>query len=219
MSSNPSLAGPVFRPLSGGKPRQLIVLLHGLGADGQDLIGLAPYWAQALPDAEFMAPHAPFPCDMAPCGHQWFSLQDRDPETVLSGVRAVAPSLEAFLDAELAKRDLDGRALALAGFSQGAMMALHVGLRRPVPPAALIGFSGALVGPAVLADEIRVRPPVLLIHGDADDIVPVTLLPAAVQALKAAGVPVESRTQRGLGHGIDEDGLRTAAAFLQRAFG
>lgn len=215
----PSLSGPSRPPASGGKPRQLIVLLHGLGADGSDLIGLAPAWAPQLPDAAFVSPDAPYPCDMAPFGRQWFSFQDRSPAAILAGVRAAAPMLDAFIDRSLAVLELEDGALALVGFSQGTIMSLHVGLRRAQPCAGILGYSGALVGAEVLAQDIRVRPKVLLIHGDADEIVPPQAQPLAAAALKAAGVAVETVTCPGLGHGIDETGLRRGGDFLRRAFG
>jgi phospholipase/carboxylesterase len=213
------LDGPRFGPLAGGAPRQLVVVLHGLGADGEDLIGLAPRWAAAVPHAAFVAPDAPAPCDMAPYGRQWFSLQDRTPARIEAEVRAVAPMLDAFLDAELARLGLPESALALAGFSQGCMMTLFTGLRRRAAPAALLGYSGALLGGERLAEEITVRPPVLLVHGEADDIVPVTAGRMAEQALRAAGVPVEALYRPGLAHGIDEVGLAAGAAALARGFG
>jgi len=202
-----------------GSARSLVVLLHGLGADGNDLISLAPLLAQQLPQAAFVSPHAPFPCDMAPFGRQWFSLQDRDPAALLGGVRLAAPVLGAFLDAELARHGLGDDRLALVGFSQGTMMALFVALRRAEPCAAVVGYSGALIGAEVLPDDIASRPPVLLVHGEADEVVPVRALSAAVTALQANGVPVESETRRGLGHGIDERGLALGADFLARNLG
>src|ERR1700745_3060187 len=114
----PCLSGPSRPPASGGKPRRLVILLHGLGADGNDLIGLAPYWARLLPNGEFVSPNAPFPCDTVPYGYQWFSSQDRSPEAVLGGVRAAAPILDAFIDDALAQRGLTHRALAVGGFSR-----------------------------------------------------------------------------------------------------
>ena len=218
MALLPSLSGPVRKPASGGKPRQLVVLLHGVGADGNDLIGLAPVLARVLPDAEFVSPNAPFPCDMAPYGYQWFSVQDRIPEAVVAGVRAAAPMLDAFIDEELAKRGLEGSDAALVGFSQGTMMSLYVGFRRAQPVAGILGYSGRLIGSDTLAQEIRSRPPTLLVHGDADPVVPYSSLTAAETALKALGVPVETVTRRGLGHGIDEDGLKHGARFLKAAF-
>ncbi len=215
----PDLSGPAHKPAGGGKPRRLVVLLHGLGADGNDLIGLAPYWAPLLPEAEFVAPDAPFPCDMAPVGRQWFSLQDRSPAAILAGVRAAAPMLDAFIDASLAARGLGDEALALVGFSQGTMMSLHVGLRRAKPCAGIVGYSGALIGADARGQEIRARPPVLLVHGDADEVVPPQALPQAVRALESAGVAVASLVSPGLGHGIDEAGLRRGGAFLREAFG
>jgi phospholipase/carboxylesterase len=213
------LDGPRFGPQAGGAPRQLVMLLHGLGADGADLIGLAPHWAAAVPHAAFVAPDAPSPCDMAPFGRQWFSLQDRTPARIEAEVRAVAPLLDAFLDAELARLGLPDQALALAGFSQGCMLALFTGLRRRAAPAALLGYSGALLAGDRLAQEITVRPPVLLVHGESDDIVPVAASRAAEQALRAAGVEVEALYRPGLAHGIDEEGLDAGAAALARAFG
>jgi phospholipase/carboxylesterase len=206
----------VRKPVSGGKPRQLVVLLHGVGADGNDLIGLAPYWAPALPDAEFLSPDAPFPCDMAPYGRQWFSLQDRSAAALLAGVRATAPILDAFLDDALASRGLDASKMALVGFSQGTMMSLYVGLRRAKALAGIVGYSGALIGAETLAQEIRSRPPVLLVHGDADQIVPPQAFPLAVEGLKAAGVTVEELICPGVGHSIDEAGLRRGGEFLRR---
>ncbi len=212
-----TLTGPTFGPAAGGKPEQLVILLHGVGADGADLIALAPHWAEALPHAVFISPHAPYPYDMAPFGYQWFSLMERDPEALLAGVRLAAPMLEAFIGSALDERGLAAHRLALVGFSQGTTMALHVGLRRAEPVAAIVGYSGALIGPDVLAREIKSRPPVLLVHGDQDPIVPVQALPAAAAALKAQGVSVETHVRPGLGHGIDADGLALGRRFLERA--
>lgn len=199
-----------------GTARTLIVLLHGLGADGNDLISLAPLLGQGLPAVAFVSPHAPFPCDMAPFGRQWFSLQDREPAAILGGVRLAAPVLSGFLDTELERHGLGEDRLALVGFSQGTMMALFVALRRARACAALVGYSGALIGGETLADEIASRPPVLLVHGDADEIVPVQALPAAAATLRANTVPVETETRPGLGHGIDERGLQLGLDFLAR---
>jgi phospholipase/carboxylesterase len=212
------LDGPRFGPAARGRPRQLVVLCHGLGADGHDLIDLAPTWARALPDAAFVAPNAPYPCDMAPSGRQWFSLADRTPARVEAGVRRAAPALDRFIDAELARLSLPADAYALMGFSQGAMMVLFAGLRRSVAPRAILAFSGALVAPASLAAEFANRAPVLLVHGEADEVVPVTRSRDAAATLRAAGVAVEETYSERLGHGIDDAGLTAGALFLQRAF-
>jgi phospholipase/carboxylesterase len=209
------LTGPRHPPAAGGKPTQLVILLHGLGADGNDLIGLAPYWAPLLPEAEFVSPNAPFPCDMAPYGYQWFSAQDRSPEAVLAGVRAAAPILDGFIDEALAERGLGEGEMALVGFSQGTMMSLFVGLRRARPAAGIVGFSGRLLAPELLASELRSRPPILLVHGTEDPLVPYASLAAAETALKNAGVAVETLTCPGIGHSIDENGLRRGGHFLR----
>ena len=216
------LSGPRWGPASGGAARQLIVLCHGVGADGHDLIGLAPRWGQALPDALFVAPDGPEAYDMAPMdmprGRQWFSLADRAPDVMQAGAREAAPPLLAFIDAELARAGLATDQVALAGFSQGAMMALYAGLRRRPPPRAVIAYSGALLAGPTLAAELAGRPPVLLVHGERDEVVPTARSREAEQALRALRVPVEAAWRPGLGHGIDEAGLSIGALFLQRAF-
>ncbi len=216
MSEQATLSGPTFGPASEGPAKQLVVLLHGVGADGDDLIGLAPVLSQVLPDAEFLAPNAPEPCDMAPFGYQWFSLQDRSPERIEAGVRAAAPLVDAFIDEHCEARQIAPDQVALLGFSQGCMMSLFVGLRRQLAVAAVIGYSGALVAPQKLADEIVSRPPVLLVHGEADPVVPFQSLAAAQAGLEAAGVEVQTLNRPGLGHGIDEEGIRHGAALLHR---
>jgi phospholipase/carboxylesterase len=213
------LDGPRHGKTAGEGARALVVFLHGLGADGNDLISLAPMLDPLLPDTAFVSPDAPYPCDMAPMGRQWFSLRSREPETMLAGVRGAAPMLDAFLDAELAAHGLTDDRLALVGFSQGTMTALHTALRRPRACAVVVGFSGALVKPEMLGAEIASRPPVLLVHGDADPVVPFEAMPAAEAALQANGVPIAAYRRPGLGHGIDQEGLQLAAlALVQHLF-
>lgn len=209
--------GPRLPPAS-GKPEQLVVLLHGYGADGQDLIGLAPYLARVLPQAYFVAPNAPEPCGMAPTGYQWFDINRFDPGERERGAEKAAPIVNAFLDREMTRHGLDESRLCLIGFSQGTMMSLHVGLRRERPLAGILGFSGMLVAPERLSQEIRSRPPVLLIHGDQDEVLPVESIFDAAQGLGAAEVAAEWHISRGIGHGIAEDGLELAAAFARRIF-
>ena len=207
--------GPRLAPLS-GKANSLVVFLHGYGADGNDLISLGQMWQQLLPDTAFASPHAPNPCEQNPAGRQWFGLTRMNPQLLAAGVQSAAPALNQFLDAELARHSLASERLALVGFSQGTMMSLHVGLRRPAL-AAILGYSGLLAMPESLASEIKCRPPVLLVHGDADMTLPVEASYAAAEVLGAAGVPVQFHTCEGLGHGIDQAGLAEGGKFLAAA--
>jgi phospholipase/carboxylesterase len=217
------LTGPRLAPRSRGAARQLVVLLHGYGADGNDLIEIGRAWQRLLPDAAFVSPHAPERCTQTPTGRQWFPLTFRDPNERWTGVTEVAPMLERFLDDELKRNNLPAGALALVGFSQGTMLALHAGLRRATPPAAITGYSGLFVlpngaAPEAVASEIRSRPPVLLIHGDRDDLIPVQALFLSARYLAALDIPTEWHLSAGLGHGIDEEGLRHGGEFLARRF-
>jgi len=213
---NIALSGPTHPPHSGAKPRRLVILLHGLGADGNDLIGLAPYWAPQMPDVEFTSPNAPFPCDMGGYGYQWLSARDPSAEARLAGARAAAGILDAYIDEQLAQRGLTESDLALVGFSQGTMMSLFVGPRRQRPLAGIVGFSGRLIAPELIGTEIRSRPPVLLIHGTEDPLVPYSSMAEAETALSAAGVPVETLSCPGVEHSIDAEGLQRGGEFLHR---
>jgi phospholipase/carboxylesterase len=211
-------------PARSGTAKQLIVLLHGLGADGNDLIELGEQWRDWLPDAAFVAPHAPDRCSNVPTGREWFPLTLTDPREFWSGVTYAAPKLDAFLDRELAQYSLPASQLGLVGFSQGAMMALHIGLRREPAPAAIIGYSGLLVledgqGPESLQRAARSKPPILLVHGDQDDVVPVEMFLVSKEALGAAGISCQWHLSAGLAHGIDEEGVRQGGLFLAQAFG
>jgi len=215
--------GPRIAPKS-GRAKQLVVFLHGYGADGNDLIELGRQWRAFLPDAAFVAPHAPEICAMSPSGRQWFGLTMRDPNERWLGVNKARPTVDAFLDAELGKHGLDDSALALVGFSQGTMMALHTGLRRPRAPACITGYSGALVGPehlgaATARDRDGAPPPILLVHGDSDDVIPLDSLFDSANALAEANLPCQWHISFGVGHGIDEGGLMHGGLFLARSFG
>lgn len=199
------------------------MLLHGYGADGSDLIDIAHVWRQWLPDAAFVSPDAPEPCAEAPIGRQWFAIDRSDPAGRWKGVTAIAPTLHRFLDGELARHDLPPGALAIVGFSQGTMIGLHVGLRRTAPPLAIVGYSGRLTAPnhgdfAAMKDEVVSRPPVLLVHGDMDTVVPPESLALSAQGLTTLGIAAETHMSHGLGHGIDQDGLQRGGMFLARAF-
>lgn len=200
------------------RPRQLVVLLHGYGADGNDLIEIGRQWQRWLPDAEFVSPHAPQRLPNQPAGRQWFPLTFRDPDERWTGAVAARPGLDTLLDAELDRLGLDDSRLALVGFSQGTMMALHVGLRRARPPAAVLGFSGMLVGEDRVA-EASARPPILLVHGDADQVIPLEALFQSTDALAKTGIGCQWHLSLGVGHGIDPAGLRHGGLFLANSFG
>jgi len=214
MSTSVSIDGPRVAPAAGGDPRSIVILAHGYGSNGEDLISLAPYWREALPHAVFIAPNAPQPCPGAPGGYQWWPIGSVDRT---AGVKSAAPVLDAFIDAELARYGLTDDRLALVGFSQGTMLSLHVALRRQRTMAGVIGYSGMLID----ADEadIRSRPPILLVHGDADPMVPIAAFHHAEAELKRLGLEVTSHVSRGLGHSIDMDGLKLGDAFLSRVLG
>lgn len=206
-----------FGPASKAPPKQLVVLCHGLGADSHDLIDLGSAWQHACPDAIFASVDAPFSHDSG-FGRQWWSVADRSPTVVEAGVRTAAPYLHAYIDSELTRLSLPANAYAIMGFSQGAMMALFTGLRRPTAPRAILAFSGALVGPGSLRAELANRAPVLLVHGEADDAVPVSRSHEAEATLKAIGVPVDAHYIPRLGHGIDDTGIALGALALQKGF-
>ncbi len=201
------------------QPKQLIFLLHGLGSNGQDLISLAPLWAKSLPNALFISPDAPFPCDMAPMGYQWFSLQSRDPADMRRGIEIAFPLLTEFMKSQCDRFGLSLSECALVGFSQGTMMSLFTGPRLGSSVAGVLGYSGALLGEDLfLSDQSYQKPPVCLIHGQADDVVPVEASVHARQVLEGAGFQVSGHTTPGLAHGIDEAGIAAGNQFLKGLF-
>lgn len=211
--------GPRLAPASGKPAKKLVVLVHGFGSDGADLIPLGKAWASVLPDAAFVAPNAPWPCVGAPTGLQWFPVSVRNPEEVRRGVAEAEPLLQVFLDQELARLGLTDADLALVGFSQGAMLALYCGPHRKGAIAGIVSYSGMIAWSLKREQESAHKPPILLIHGDRDTTVPSIALPATRQALIAAGFPVESHLCAGLAHGIDTAGEAMGAEFLVRVLG
>jgi phospholipase/carboxylesterase len=223
-----ALDGPRI-PAAAGRTSQLVVFLHGYGADGNDLIDLGRQWRALIPEAAFVSPHAPERSAASPMGRQWFALSNRPPDDPAglaerwNGAVKARAAIDAFLDAELKRLGLDESRLALVGFSQGAMMALHVGLRRPRAPAAILGFSGLLIGPerlgeATARDPRGQPPPILLAHGDQDPMIPFEAMFMAAEALAGASIPTQWHLSLGIGHGIDAGGLRHGGLFLARAF-
>lgn len=216
-SMSPTMLNGSELPSRSGITQRLVIFLHGLGADGNNLLSLAPMLN--LPDTHFAAPNAPFPCNMAPYGYQWFSLLDRDHTRIVKEINIAAIILNHYLDAQMVRLSLAPADVALIGFSQGSMMALHTALRRTEPIAGVVGISGALFGTELLAEEIRSRPPICLIHGTHDAVVPFIAMGAAEAALRSNMVSVETHSRPMLGHGIDENGIDIASAFLKREFG
>ncbi len=209
-----TLSGP-RQPPAQGAATHLIVLAHGYGADGNDLIGLAPHWQKLLPTVAFAAPNAPQACEGAPMGYQWFPISRLDPQDMQKGVQSAAPVFDAYLDEELARLNLPPERLALVGFSQGTMLSLHVGLRRKTKPAAIVGYSGLLAGaPPALGPD---TPPILLVHGDSDPMIPPEALFHSAGALGAAGAALQWHISPGTGHGIAPDGLMLGGVFLAMA--
>ena len=209
------LSGPMILPKEADKPANLVVFLHGYGADGNDLIGLAPHFAQVLPEAAFISPNAPQPCDINPSGRQWFPISTITPRELNEGVITARPELDRFLDAALKHFGLSDKDLLLVGFSQGTMMSLETALRRDAVIAGVVGFSGALAGEDRLEEEIRSKPPVLLVHGTHDPVVPFDAMARAEAGLTTHAVTVQTLARPGLQHGIDQEGLMAAIAFAQ----
>jgi len=211
-----TLTGPRLSPLSGNKPDSLVVLVHGYGSNGDDLISLAEIIQPALPNTAFVAPNAPSQIPRMAAAHQWWPIETFSMAERAAGAAAAAPGLDTFIDSELEAAGLPDDRLLLVGFSQGTMMALHVGLRRAAPIAGIVGISGMLVAPDSLRQEIRSRPPVLLIHGTEDDVVPFRSMDLATAALSDVGVAVETHVSPGVGHSVGQDGLSAATAFARR---
>lgn len=201
-----------YKPAGGSQPKQVVLLLHGWGSNGQDLISLAPRWARNLPDAVFISPDAPFPCDMG-YGYQWFSLNDRNPQTLMRGAEEVRHILDRFIGEQLEKYAVPASKLALVGFSQGTMTSLYVGPRYIAPIAGILGYSGAFIGG--IGGAIH-KIPVHLIHGDADEVVPITAYHSARDILEREGFTVTGGVTQGLAHSIDQAGLNEGAEFLKK---
>ncbi|WP_422027744.1 alpha/beta hydrolase [Roseovarius sp.] len=206
-----------------GETRSIVVFLHGYGANGADLLGLADVLGEHLPDTLFVAPDAPEVIPMMPTGLQWFPIPWIDgssEEEAERGLLAAAEDLNAFLDALMVDEDVLPEQVVLFGFSQGTMMALHVAPRREDAVAGVVAFSGRLLSPDLLKDDAVSRPPVLLVHGDQDDVVPPQSLPEAAEALQAAGwKDVYAHVMKGTAHGIAPDGLSVALAFMRDKLG
>jgi phospholipase/carboxylesterase len=219
MSDLPELSGPEVAPASGGPAKQLVIFVHGYGANGQDLISLAQYFAQVVPDAAFISPDAPYRCDGAPMGFQWYDVWMQDPADRLAAIRSTGEIFDNFVTAQLARHGLTEDKLVLIGFSQGTMMSLFTAPRREKAIAGIVGYSGRMESPETLKDEIRSRPPVVMVHGDSDELLAVSEMETAATTLRDCGVEIDTLVRPGLGHGIDEKGIRTGLAFVHKVLG
>jgi phospholipase/carboxylesterase len=208
--------GSSLAPASGKPPKQIVLLLHGYGSNGADLISLAPHWQAALPDALFLAPNAPLRLSMGG-GFQWWPLTALEPRALAEGAARAAPAINAFIDRKLRQYTLTDSQFAIVGFSQGTMMALHVGLRREQQIAGIVGYSGMLTGAHELKHTEITKPPVLLVHGSADAIVPVAATHAAESDLERLGIDVAVHISPSLGHSVDPSGLKLGGEFLRRS--
>lgn len=215
------LSGPMLPPASGGAPKQAVVLLHGYGSDGNDLIGLAPHWQAILPDAVFISPNAPQLCDSFAGGFQWFpvSLEGDRLARRQTGVVEARPVLTEFLDDLWVQSGIGPENTILAGFSQGAMMALHTGLSLETPLMGIVAFSGAFLPPGGFGTKPYAKSPVCLVHGDMDEVVDPEHSADADVALRLAGYEVSYHVSEGVGHGIAPDGLAFAGQFIARLAG
>ncbi|HEU0118512.1 MAG TPA: alpha/beta fold hydrolase [Alphaproteobacteria bacterium] len=209
-------------PLNGGAAKRAVIFLHGLGDSGSGgLLSLGQVWGPHLPDCEFLCPDAPFPFDMGPPdfgGRQWFSLQTFERETMLEGVKNAAPYLNEYIDHVLKTRNLTPDKLAIVGFSQGTMMALYTLPRRTPPVACIVGYSGILSGGETLKAEKKSSPPVLLVHGKMDEVVPFAMMAEAEIVLKQAGISVTTVTCPFIGHSVDDTGVMAGLKFMQQAW-
>ena len=208
-------------PANGGI-KNIVIMLHGVGSNGQDLISLAPYLGKYVPNTVFISPDAPFACDMVPAGYpnayQWFSLQDRDPKVLLDGVNEAFPHVEHFIEAQLERYNLSADKLALLGFSQGTMTSLHTAPRLKDKIAGVLGYSGALLWDKNSKLDDLHKMPVHLIHGEADDVLPVSMWKDAKDTLISKGFEVSGHTTPYLTHSIDQDGIDSGGKFLKSIF-
>jgi len=220
MTSLPQLDGPAVPPLSGGKPKQLIVLLHGLRSNGDDLIGLVPQWQSLLPDALWVSPHAWQAVPDTPGGYQWWEVQTFALDERRAGAAAAGPVLDNFIDQQLDRHGLEDKDVVLIGFSQGTVMALHVAPRREKPIAGVLGYSGMVADPRGLGAELKCKPEVMLVHGDRDPMLPLgPCFHFTVGCMEALQFPMEAHIRPGLQHGIDPGGIQLGAGFLKRVLG
>ena len=208
------ISGPIIEPSSGNPPKQMIIFVHGYGADGNDLISLANYFQSTLPEAIFLSPHAPEACSMNPSGYQWFDLTSTDPAVLWSKILVAADHLNEFIDSKLLEYNIAEENLALIGFSQGTMMSLHVSLRRINTMAAVLGYSGRLIGADLLKNDLISKPSIYLIHGDQDPMVHYQESLTAEKVLKEYGVNIKTHISEHTQHSIAEDGLRIGVDFL-----
>jgi len=217
MTQSVALSGPTLAPANGQPAKKLVILLHGYGSDGQDLIGLGQYWANAFPHVGFFSPNAPHQCGMNPMGYEWFPLNvERIGADYTRGAESAYPAIRDFVLARTEEAGLTLGDVVLGGFSQGAMMALYTGLRFEAPLAGILGFSGKMIDVEQAGAVTKSKPPVCLVHGEMDEVVPIAGSVDAAAALENEGLDVVFKKCPGTAHGISMDGLEFAGEFLAK---
>ncbi|PPR12223.1 MAG: hypothetical protein CFH41_00257 [Alphaproteobacteria bacterium MarineAlpha11_Bin1] len=219
MTKLPELSGPETPPLSGGSAKKLIIFVHGYGADGNDLIALSQHFGHVVPDAAFISPNAPYRCDGSPFGYQWYDVWMQDSDERLRAIRSTAAIFDNFIDEQLKRHELAEKDLVLIGFSQGTMISLFTAPRRANPVAGLIGYSGRMEAPELMEAEICSKPPVVMVHGDSDELLAVSEMETAAATLRENGVSIDTYVRPGLGHGIDEEGIQIGVEFVKNVLG
>jgi len=216
MSQITTLLSVESQPKSGKKAKSLVILLHGLGADADDLYGIIPEFDKHLPDTHFISVNAPYPCDMMPFGRQWFSMTTWTESAILEGLKTVEPILNNYIEEQKSRFSIEDKDIALLGFSQGSILSIHTALRRKTTLAGVLAYSGMIIAPQTLKTELQSKTPICMVHGTFDFVVPFAQFNSSVEALETYHIPHEAHPINGLAHGIDPQGINIGVNFLKK---